>query len=116
MTIAYKVLGQSNPGANTWTTVYTVPSGNTAIVSTIAICNTSNAVNARYGLSVTKSGTSAPTSTSSNTIIVSEATVVSNDTAFLTLGITMGANDSLRANVTAGGANISINAFGSEIY
>lgn len=116
MTIAYKILGQSLPNTNTWTTVYTVPSGNAAIISTISICNTSNSTNARYGLAVTKSGISAPTSRSSNTIIVSEATVVSNDTAFLTLGITLGANDSLRANVTAGNANVSFNAFGSEIY
>lgn len=114
MTTVYKILGQSLPAPNTWTTVYTVPNGNSAIISSIAICNISNSLNARYGLCVTKSGTGAPASNVSNTIIVSEATVLSSDTAFLTLGLTLGANDSVRANVMSG--NVAINLFGTEIY
>jgi len=116
MTIAYKVLGQSLPNANSWTTVYTVPAGNSAIISTIAICNTSNSTNSRYGISITKSGISAPTDRSSNTVLISDATIASNDTAFLTVGLTLGANDSLRANVTTGNANVSVMVFGSEVY
>lgn len=116
MTTVYKILGQSVPSTNTWTIVYTVPLNNSAIISTISICNTSNSTNARYGFAVTRSGVSAPTSLNSNAIIVSEATVNSNDTAFLTLGLTLSANDSLRANITAGNANVAVNVFGSEIY
>jgi len=39
MPINYKVLGQSNPAATTATTLYTVPAGTQAVVSTIAVCN-----------------------------------------------------------------------------
>ena len=39
MATIYKVLGQSNPAATTATAIYTVPAGNSAIVSTLNICN-----------------------------------------------------------------------------
>lgn len=116
MTIAYKILGQSVPATNTWTTIYTVPTGNSAVLSTVSVCNTSNAINGRYQLAVTKSGISAPTDLNSNTFIVCNSAVANNDTLFLTLGLTLGANDSVRANVTTGNASLVFNLFGSEIY
>ena len=51
MTIAYKVLGQLNPTANTLTTIYTVPSATESVLSTVTICNLNN-VNANVRLAV----------------------------------------------------------------
>ena len=49
--MAYKVLGQSAPSATTNTDVYTVPSGKSAVISTLAICNRGTA-NATYRIAV----------------------------------------------------------------
>ena len=109
MTTVYKVLGQSTPSANTVTTIYTVPSANSAVVSTMAICNQSGA-NANIGIAVCPGNTSVTTSQ----YIVNGATIVANDTVFLTLGVTLATTDTIRVSSTA--ANVSFNAFGSEIY
>lgn len=117
MTTAYKILGQSLPTPNSWVTIYTVPASNSAVISTLSVCNTSNSINARYSLIAVKSGHNPPTTDATNSFIISGVTVNSNDTAFLTLGITLGANDSLSANVTSSSnGNVAFNVFGSEIY
>ena len=54
-TYVYKVLGQVNPVANQITTLYTVPSLNTAVVSTVTICNLSSTA-ATFRLSVQPQG------------------------------------------------------------
>ena len=41
MAITYKVLGQTNPAANTANNLYTVPAATSAIISTISVCNQS---------------------------------------------------------------------------
>lgn len=110
MTTVYKVLGQSAPVNNTLTTVYTVPAGNSAVISTIAVTNTGGTSNAKYRLAVQKAGAAI----SSNQYIIFDATVLANDTALFTLGITLAATDVLSANITTG--NVSINVFGSEVY
>jgi hypothetical protein len=109
MTTVYKVLGQSNPGANTVTTLYTVPSANSAVCSSISICN-QGAANANVSVAVCQ----ANTSVTATQYIVKDATCVANDTIFLTLGVTLAATDTLRVNSTNG--NTSFAAFGSEIY
>ena len=55
MATTYKLLGQSNPTANTLTDVYTVPAATQAVISTIAICNQS-ATNASYSIAVSNNG------------------------------------------------------------
>lgn len=109
MPTVYKVLGQSNPAANTATTVYTVPSGNSAVISSITICNqgTGNAT-ANINVCVANAAISATNR------IVNTVNCVANDTIFLTLGVTLAATDTVR--VTASTANVSFNIFGSEIY
>lgn len=57
MALAYKVLGQSSPSANTLTTLYTVPSATEAIVNTLVVCNRAN-VAANYRIAVRPAGTS----------------------------------------------------------
>jgi alpha-L-arabinofuranosidase len=110
MTTVYKVLAQSNPAANTLTTVYTVPAANSAVLSTIMIANISGTSNATYSLAVQKGGAAL----TSNNYIIFNSTVLANDSAALTLGITLAATDVLSANCSI--ANVAINVFGSEVY
>jgi hypothetical protein len=109
MTITYKVLGQINPTANTLTTLYTVPSANSSVISTIVVCNQSS-VATTFRLAVQPG----------NATIVSkhyinyDTPLPANDTITATLGITLAATDVISANV--GSATVSVSAFGSEIY
>jgi len=57
MALAYKVLGQSSPAANTATSLYTVPSAREAIVNTLTICNRANTA-ATYRIAVRPAGAS----------------------------------------------------------
>ena len=109
MTTIYKVLGQSNPTANTLTTVYTVPAGNSAVISTVTVCNMSTS-NATYRLAIQPAGRTI----AANSYLVFDATVLAKDTTALTLGITLGATDVLSANCSL--ANVAINVLGSEVY
>ena len=109
MTTVYKVLGQITPTANTMTTLYTVPSGNSAVLSTLSICNQGTG-NANVSLAICVANTAVTTSQ----YIVNNATCVANDTIFLTLGVTLAATDTIRANCSI--ANVSFAAFGSEVY
>lgn len=110
MPTVYKVLGQSAPSNNTLTTVYTVPANNSAVLSTITIANIGASTNAKYRLAVQKAGAAI----TSNQYIVFDATVLANDTAMFTLGMTLAATDVLSANITTG--SVAINVFGSEVY
>lgn len=109
MTIAYKVLGQSNPVANTSTTVYTVPASNTAVVSTVSICNMDSTA-AAFSISVSPRGIAV----AANSYINYNTPLPGNDTITLTIGITLGATDVVRANCST--SNVAVNVFGSEIY
>jgi len=109
MTQAYKVLGQISPTANTLSNVYTVPASNSAVISTITICN-QTASNASYSIAV------APAGATDNIkhYLIRGGVVPAADSIGVTLGITVGATDQVRANASV--ANISFNVFGSEIY
>jgi hypothetical protein len=108
MATTYKVLGQNTPSANTVTTLYTVAANTSAVVSTIAICNQSGS-NSSVGIAVCPANTAVTTSQ----YIVNSASIVANDTIFLTVGVTLATTDTIR--VIASTANVSFNAFGSEI-
>lgn len=109
MTTVYKVLGQSAPTANTATTLYTVPSGNSAVCSSMTICNGSGA-NANVSVQVAV----ANAASSASQYIVYNNTLTNQDTLFMTLGVTLAATDTIR--ITATGANVAFQLFGSEIY
>jgi hypothetical protein len=108
MTTTYKVLGQSAPAANTAITLYTVPSGNAAVCSTMTICNTGNA-NASISVQVAVANASSAT----GQYMVFNNNVVPSDTLFMTLGVTLAATDVVRVNSTQ--ANVAFQLFGSEI-
>lgn len=109
MTIAYKVLGQIAPAANTQTNIYVTPTGNSTVVSTVTICNQGTSTTT-FCIAVQQSGAAL----SSRHYVNFNTPLPANDTITLTLGITMSASDILSANSASG--TVSFSAFGSEIY
>lgn len=105
---AHKVLGQSNPSATTLTTLYTAPASTQAVCSTITICNTASSATT-YRIAVRPAGASIATSQ----YLAYDAALPANDTATLTLGVTLAATDVL--SVYAASANVAFSAFGVEI-
>lgn len=108
MAITYKILGQSNPTAQTATTLYTVPSSTSAIISTVAVCNQS-ANSGTFKLAVRPTADAL----AAKHYIAYDTTVPANDTLTLTLGITIGAADLVVGNTSS--SNISFSLFGSEV-
>ena len=108
MPTTYKVLGQVNPAATTATTAYTVPSATNAVVSTLSICNLSTTP-ATYRIAVRPAGASLTAAQ----YIAYDASLSSNETVALTLGLTLAATDVV--TVYASTANVSFSLFGSEI-
>jgi len=108
MAQSHKVLGQSNPSATTLTTLYTVPAATQAVVSTVTVCNTASSATT-YRLAVRVAGASIATSQ----YLAYDAALPANDTATLTLGVTLAATDVI--SVYAGSANVAFSVFGVEI-
>jgi hypothetical protein len=106
---AYKVLAQAAPSATTESTLYTVPAGTSAVVSTISIANQAGTAGT-YRIVVRPA---ADASTTQKHYIVYGATVGASDSIMLTLGLTLAAGDLVR--VFASSANMSFSAFGSEL-
>lgn len=108
-TNVYKVLGQLKPGANTLADVYTVPASNSAVLSSITVCN-QTAVNASYSIAIAPNGESA----NDKHFIVRGGVVPQADSIGIVLGLTMDAADVVRCNTNTLGVSFSI--FGSETY
>jgi glucose-6-phosphate dehydrogenase assembly protein OpcA len=108
MATVYKVLGQSAPSATTNTNLYTVPAATSAVVSTIVVANRATSA-ATYRIAVRPNGASI----ANQHYIAYDITVGASDSTTLTLGITLAA----AAVITVYGstANLTFNAFGSEI-
>jgi hypothetical protein len=105
----YKVLGQSNPTACTYTSLYTVPASTQAVVSTISICNANSITNASYSIAIRPAG---ETITAKH-FLTSNNVVGSLDTIMLTVGLTLGNTDVVTVYATT--SNVSFSLFGSEI-
>jgi hypothetical protein len=75
----------------------------------MTICNTGTG-NANVSVQVAV----ANASSAIGQYIVNNNALVPNDTLFLTLGVTLAATDTVR--VTASGANVAFQIYGSEIY
>jgi hypothetical protein len=108
MPTTYKVLGQSNPSATTATTLYTVPSATQTIVSTVTVCNQA-ATAGTYRIAVRPDGASL----AAQHYVAYDVSLPANTTDTLTLGLTLGDTDVV--TVYASSANMSFNAYGSEI-
>ncbi len=107
-TTTYKILGQSAPSATTSTDLYTVPSATETIVSSLVITNR-GATSATYRVSVSANGAAL----ANEQYLVYDASIAANSTVALSLGITLDASDKVR--VYASSADLSFNAFGTEI-
>jgi hypothetical protein len=107
-TTTYKTLGQAAPAATTSTDLYTVPASTSAIVSTVVITNRSTSP-ATFRLSQSLAGAAL----ANKDYLVYDAAIPGSGFITLTLGITMATTDKLR--VYASTADLSFNAFGTEI-
>lgn len=101
------VLKQSNPAATTDADLYTVPAGKESVVSTIAVCNHA-ATTATFRVMLRDDGDTA----ADVHRLVWDQTVSSNDTLFVTAGITLGATDVI--TVYASTADVTFQAFIDE--
>jgi hypothetical protein len=108
MATAYKVLGQIAPAATTATTVYTVPSATEAVVSSVTICNRAASAGT-FRLAVRPNGATL----ANEHYVVYDTSIAANDAVILTIGLTLDAADVLE--VYASSADMSFNAYGSEI-
>jgi hypothetical protein len=104
----YKVLAQSNPSATTATTLYTVPAGTSAVLSTITICNQAASA-ATYRIAVRPAGATL----AAQHYVAYDIAIAANDTTALTLGLTLATTDIV--TIYASSATLSFNAYGSEI-
>ena len=102
-----KVLGQANPAANTLTTLYMVPAGTSAAVSTITVCNTG--VYATYTVAVRPGGAVLQ----KKHYVVFEAPIATNTTDTITLGIGLASGDVLTVSSSHG--DMAFGAFGMEV-
>jgi len=111
MARTYRILGQINPTGNILSNVYAVPSGNSAIISSLVIANLSElGTGNSFTLSVNTSGVAV----SNSSYIAYKVNCPVKDTVTLTLGITLNAGSILSANANSG--NFAFTAFGTEIY
>lgn len=106
----YRVLGQLVPAATTLSTLYTVPAANSAVISTLNICNLQTTANTTVRIAVRPSGASI----SNEHYIAYELPIPAADSVALTMGITMAATDVISVYSTSG--NVAFNLFGSEVY
>ena len=107
----YKVLGQIVPQANTANTLYTVPSGRSAIVSSINVCNPSPGANVDVRVAIVPSGQTL----GGRHYITYGLPIPASDSINMALGITLASNDSIIVyanNVT----DMAFAAFGLEVY
>ena len=104
----YKVLGQIAPSATTATVLYTVPAATEAVVSSVTICNRAASAGT-FRLAVRPNGATL----ANEHYVVYDTSIAANDTVVLTIGLTLDAADVLE--VYASSADMSFNAYGSEI-
>jgi len=106
----YKVLGQIVPAAATLTTLYTCPSANSAVISTLTVCNLQNNANTTVRVAVRPSAAVI----SSHHYVAYDLPLPAADSIALTLGITLAASDVV--SVYSASGSVSFNLFGSEVY
>lgn len=107
-TSTVKTLGQSAPAATTPTTLYTVPAGKTAVLSSLFACNQSTTVNTvRIWIAVAGAADTA------KQYLFYDFVVGAGESLVLRSGIALGAGDLVRVQSSAG--SMSFNAFGIEV-
>lgn len=108
MATSYKVLGQVAPSAGTDTSLYTVPAGTEAVISTLIIANRA-AISATFRIAIRPNGASL----ANQHYIAFDITVGASDSTTLTLGLTLDAADVL--TIRGSSSDLTFSAFGSEL-
>ena len=108
MANAYKILGQSAPGATTDTDLYTVPSATESVISTIIIANRASSAGT-FRIALRPDGNAI----SNAYYIAYDVPIAANDSTTLTLGITLDAADVV--TVQCSSADMTVSIFGTEI-
>ena len=103
-----KILGQLAPAASTYSTLYTVTAGKSAVVSSISVCNT-NASQQRVRVHLVPNGGSEGIGNA----LYYDVLIPANETLGSTMGFTMAALDFVR--VYADSTGICFQIFGSEV-
>jgi len=112
MANTYKILGQNRYAAGsstTYETAYTVPTSTSAVISTIALCNTTPSAYTVRLCVVPSGGTP-----SANNALMYDTSIPANTIVPLTIGITLATGDSIRLASPMSGW-ITTHVFGSEI-
>lgn len=110
MAKTYKILGQAMPTNNTYADLYVVPAGNSAVTSTLNVCNTSTS-NVSFRVYARIAGAAGNTASQA---IVYDAALPAQDALGLTLGMTLAATDTITVFSFQG--NVTFTLFGTEIY
>jgi hypothetical protein len=108
-TMRYKILAQACPANTANVTLYTVPANTNTIISTLSVCNLS-LNNKTYNVCAIPSGDVID----KKHFIAANGAIAAYDSIALTIGMTLGANDSV---LVAGqdANNIAFTIFGTEI-
>jgi hypothetical protein len=107
--MALKVLGQMALASNADGILYTVPSGQQAAISTLALCNTGSSAVTYAWVFVIPAGQTLAT----KHYLYNELAIPAKDTFVATVGLTLGPGDVLRIGTGTVG-NLSCHAFGNE--
>ena len=99
---------QGTASTSTYSTLYTVPSGTTAVISTISIANSSTS-DTQYRLAVVDTDVT-PTATD---WLVCDSYAAANDTTFLSVGIVLTAGQRLK--ISSGANTMTFMCFISEV-
>lgn len=102
-----KVLGQADLGATTLTSVYTVPGGTTAALSSVVFCNRNVAARTiRWSVAV------ASAADDPKQYLAYGMNVPANDSLAFPIGVSLGPADQVRAWASA--VDVSVSIFGVE--
>lgn len=110
MAFGYKILGQSAPANTSVADLYTVPANTQAIVSNIAVVNTT-AVPAKYRIFI-RSGSGV--SSTAAVALAYDVSISGNDTVFIAGTVTLDAGSIITVRSDTANA-ITFHAFGSEV-
>jgi hypothetical protein len=105
-----KVLGQSNPSATTYTTLYTAPNLYQTTISSLVVCNKGTASQTfRISVHVAAADTGAPTN---KQFIFYDAPIAASATMTAVLGLTLAQSDVIQVYASSG--DLAFNLFGVE--
>lgn len=109
MATRIRILGQALPAANTFVDLYRVPTANSAVVSTLNVCNLTTS-NVTFRVAARPNGNTL----TSQQYIAYDIALGAQDAIGLTIGMSLAANDIVTVFSFQG--NVAFTLFGSEVY